>query len=139
LIVINANLPNPIQKCEINETIEFICRYESEEDVEVIWYCNRRQIRQSSIYSVHSDRRMTRITINRVQIEHAGEYTVEVINSGGKTVSSGKLVVIEGKRKEEEDEEQEKKQEKKKMKKEEEVEDVEMEDVSEEVSGGRGG
>lgn len=78
---------------------------------------------------------MTRITINKVQLEHAGEYTVEVVNSGGKTVSSGKLTVVEGKRKEEEEEEeeQEKKQEKKKLKKEEEVQDVEMEDVSEEV------
>lgn len=100
----------------------------------MIWYCNRRQIRQTNVYSIHSDRRMTRITINKVQLEHAGEYTVEVINSGGKTVSSGKLTVVEGKRKEEEEEEeQEKKQEKKKLKKEEEVQDVEMEDVSEEV------
>lgn len=100
----------------------------------VIWYCNKRQIRQSSAYSIHADKRMSRITINRVQMEHAGEYTVEVVNSAGKTVSSGRLTVV---RKEEEDEEeqeeQEQKKDKKKQKKEEEVEDVEMQDVSEEV------
>lgn len=115
----------------MNETIEFICRYESEEEVTVIWYLNKRQIRESSAYSIHSDKRMSRITINRVQMEHAGEYTVEVVNSGGKTVSTGKLTVVRKEADEEEEEEQ--KKDKKKQKKEEEVEDVEMQDVSEEV------
>lgn len=122
----------------MNETIEFIVRYESEEEVTVIWYCNRRQVRQSSAYALHADRRMARLTVNRVQMEHAGEYTVEVVNSAGKTVSTGKLTVVRKEVEEDEEEQEqqekaEKKAEKKKQKKEEVVEDVEMEDVSEEV------
>ena len=93
-------------------------------------------IRESRNYNIHSDKRMSRITINRVQMEHAGEYMVEIRNSAGKKESSAKLTVVEAKRKEEEEEEEQKEEEKQKMKKqkkEQEQEDVEMEDVSEQV------
>ena len=64
-------------------------------------------IRESRNYNIHSDKRMSRITINRVQMEHAGEYMVEIRNSAGKKESSAKLTVVEAKRKEEEEEEEE--------------------------------
>lgn len=88
-------------------------------------------IKETKVYSIHSDQRSSRITINRVGLEHSGEYTVEVINKFGKQESSAELTVTEGKRNEQEDEEDKENKHKKKIKKEELVEDVEMKDVSE--------
>ncbi|OTF82227.1 hypothetical protein BLA29_015419, partial [Euroglyphus maynei] len=69
------------------------CEYESEEDVQVVCYKNRRVIQESHRIVIIRERRITRIIIKRIELEDDGEYTVELRNSAGKTESTGRVTV----------------------------------------------
>lgn len=120
------------QKVQAGETLELSCEYESEEDVQVIWYRNNRQIQENHRIRIVHERRLIRIIIKRIEVEDDGEYRVEIKNSAGKTESSGRVTVVQDQpMDEDEEEDKENRLGKKKMKKEEEkIEDVEMKDVS---------
>lgn len=62
-------------------------------DLQISWFCDNRELRQSDIFRMSQDGDTYQLAISRVQPDHGGEYACVATNSAGMVKCSAMLNV----------------------------------------------
>ncbi|KAG1651275.1 Twitchin [Nymphon striatum] len=95
------------QRVEIGKTAEFICIVKSSTKSTIIWYKDRKVLRESRTIIQTFNGNTAKMIIRNVTKEFTGSYKIEISNEYGTETSSCNLNVVEPKREESEEEETE--------------------------------